>query len=82
MRSACSVCRPRAQQVEQEVGSGDPAHVLVETIERQGCDAVIMSAHGGGLRAAVMGSVSQEMVQISPVPVTLVKAPPEPTARD
>ena len=52
--------------------------MLVEVIERLGCDAVIMSTRGGGLRAAVMGSVSQALVQISPVPVTLVKSPPEP----
>jgi nucleotide-binding universal stress UspA family protein len=75
MRSAVRLLQAAGQQVEQDVSTGDPAHMLVEAIERQGCDAVIMAARGGGLRAAVMGSVSQEMVQIAPVPVTLVKAP-------
>jgi nucleotide-binding universal stress UspA family protein len=32
-----------------------------------------MSTHGGGLRAAVLGSVSQELVQLAAVPVTLVR---------
>ena len=41
------------------------------------------SASGrGGLRAAVLGSVSQEMVQRSAVPVTLVKVPDEEPAGD
>ena len=82
MRSAVQLLTAAGQQVLQDVSTGDPAHMLVEAVERQGCDAVIMAARGGGLRAAVMGSVSQEMVQISPVPVTLVKAPPESTTRD
>lgn len=73
MRSAVQRLRAAGAAVEQEVGSGDPAQVLVEIIERHGCEAVIMCTHGGGLRAAVMGSVSQAMVQHSPVPVTLVR---------
>ena len=75
MRSAVHRLQAAGVPVEQEVGSGDPAHVLVDIIERNGCEAVIMCTHGGGLRAAVMGSVSHAMVQHSPVPVTLVKVP-------
>lgn len=75
MRSAVQRLKAAGVPVEQEVGSGDPAHVLVDIIERHGCEAVIMSTRGGGLRAAVMGAVSQAMVQHSPVPVTLVRVP-------
>jgi nucleotide-binding universal stress UspA family protein len=82
MRPAVKLLQAAGQQVVQDVSTGDPVHRLVEVIERQGCDAVIMSARGGGLRAAVMGSVSQEMVQVSPVPVTLVKVRPESALRD
>ena len=75
VRQAMGLLAAAAQQVEADVSTGDPAHMLVEAVERHACDAVIMSTRGGGLRAAVLGSVSQEMVQISPVPVTLVKPP-------
>lgn len=75
MRPAVQLLQAAGLQVVQEVATGDPAHMLVDILERNACDAIIMSARGGGLRAAVLGSVSQEMVQISPVPVTLVKAP-------
>ncbi|MFN3496498.1 MAG: universal stress protein [Hydrogenophaga sp.] len=82
VRPAVSLLSAAAQQVETAVASGDPAHMLAEILESHGCDAVIMSARGGGLRAAVLGSVSQEMVQRSAVPVTLVKVPDDAQADD
>jgi nucleotide-binding universal stress UspA family protein len=75
VRPAVQMLQAAGLQVVQDVATGDPANMLVEILERNGCDAVIMTAHGGGLRAAVLGSVSQEMVRLSPVPVTLVKPP-------
>lgn len=60
---------------ESEVAAGDPAHTLIDIIERFGCDAVIMGARGmGALNAALVGSVSLEVLRASPVPVTIVKA--------
>ncbi|MDR7093166.1 universal stress protein [Hydrogenophaga laconesensis] len=75
VRPAMALLSAAGQQVEALVVSGDPAQVLAELVESQGCDSVFMSTRGGGLRAAVLGSVSQDMVQRSPVPVTLVKVP-------
>jgi nucleotide-binding universal stress UspA family protein len=82
VRPAVALLSAAGQQVETAVASGDPAHMLADILESHGCDAVIMSARGGGLRAAVLGSVSQEMVQRSAVPVTLVKVPDEEPAGD
>jgi nucleotide-binding universal stress UspA family protein len=75
VRPAVALLSAAGLQVESTVASGDPANMLVERLESHGCDAVIMSTRGSGLRAAVLGSVSQEMVQLSPVPVTLVRVP-------
>lgn len=75
MRPAVQLLQAAGLLVTQEVAVGDPANMLVEILERHGCEAVIMTAHGGGVRAALLGSVSQEMVRISPVPITLVKPP-------
>ena len=62
---------------EREIASGDPAHTLVDIIERYACDAVIMGARGmGRLRRAMLGSVSHEMLHAAPVPVTIVKVVP------
>jgi nucleotide-binding universal stress UspA family protein len=64
---------------EREVASGDPGHVLIDIVERYGCDAVVMGARGvGSVRSALFGSVSQSVLQHSPVPVTIVRrAEPE-----
>jgi nucleotide-binding universal stress UspA family protein len=59
---------------ECEVAKGDPAHTLVEISERFGCDMVIMGASGmSGLRSAMLGSVSNEVLHASGVPVVIVK---------
>lgn len=61
-------------QYECEVAKGDPAHTLVEISERFGCDMVIMGASGmSGLRSAMLGSVSNEVLLASGVPVVIVK---------
>ena len=60
--------------VESEIGSGEPAPTLIELADRHGCEAIIMGARGmGALRAALIGSVSQAVLQASKVPVTIVK---------
>ena len=59
---------------ECEVAKGDPAHTLLDIVERFGCDLVIMGARGlGTLRTALLGSVSHEMLHAAGVPVMIVK---------
>jgi nucleotide-binding universal stress UspA family protein len=63
-----------ALSFEREIGSGDPAPVLLDLAERSKCDAIIMSARGrGALRSALLGSVSQAVLQSATIPVTIVK---------
>ena len=64
-------------EYDREVARGDPAHTLVDMVERFACDLVIMGERGTNLRrSALLGSVSHEVLHASPVPVTLVKMPP------
>lgn len=59
---------------EREIGSGEPAAALLELAEHHHCDAIVMGARGwGALRSALMGSVSQAVLQSSNLPVTIVK---------
>lgn len=59
---------------EREIGSGDPAQMVLEIAERYACELIIMGARGrGALRSALLGSVSQAVLQASPVPVTIVR---------
>lgn len=79
---AVSLVEASGVDFEAVVARGDPAHTLLDLIERHDCDGVVMGAHGKGMvRQALLGSVTMEMVHAAPVPVTLVK-PTEDTALD
>ena len=59
---------------ETEIASGDPAHTIVDILERYGCDMVVMGASGmSPLRGALLGSVSNEVLHSANVPVMIVK---------
>jgi nucleotide-binding universal stress UspA family protein len=59
---------------ESEVASGDPAHTLIDILERYGCDLVVMGASGTStLRRALLGSVSNEVLHAAGVPVMIIK---------
>jgi nucleotide-binding universal stress UspA family protein len=74
LEAAQALCEDAGVQHESEIASGEPANVLIDIIERFGCDAVIIGAGSeGSLSAALLGSVSQAVAHASPVPVTLVK---------
>jgi nucleotide-binding universal stress UspA family protein len=74
LESAETLLRGAGVQWQSEIASGDPAHVLVEMIERHGIDAVIMGARGlGAARSAIAGSVSHWLLVHGPVPVTVVR---------
>jgi len=83
LRPAVALLEAAGQKVVQEVASGDPAHMLIEAVERHGCHAVVMAAGTeGGLRTALLGSVTQYLVDHSPVPVTVVREPVAPSEED
>ncbi len=67
---------------ECEVASGDAAHAIIDMVDRFECDAVVMGARGASaLRSALLGSVSNEVLHASSVPVIIVKAVvPDPEA--
>ncbi len=53
---------------------GDPASIIAEYVEDNGCDAVIMGTRGlGPISGLVMGSVASKVIHLVKVPVTLVK---------
>ena len=56
------------------VQKGDPARTILELCRKEGADLVVMASHGkGGLKRAFMGSVSDEVVRQSRVPVLIVR---------
>ena len=74
MASAMALFSEAGVPFESEVRAGYPAPMLIEIAEDYSCDAIIIGANGHGtLRSALLGSVSQAILQTSNVPVTLVK---------
>jgi nucleotide-binding universal stress UspA family protein len=68
--------RFRAETVAHtvEVLEGDPAETIAHHAEQLGCEAIVMGSRGmGRIAGLVMGSVSTKVVQLTPLPVTLVK---------
>lgn len=85
MAGAVALVEAARVPYETEIGVGPVAATLVDMVERCGCDALFIGARGlGGLRGALLGAVSQELVHLSPVPVTVVKhaEPLEPDVED
>ena len=74
LQSAMALLDAAGVQYECEVAKGDPAHTIIDIAERFACDMVVMGARGNSaLRSAMMGSVSNEVLHASPVPVVIVK---------
>jgi nucleotide-binding universal stress UspA family protein len=61
---------------ESEVAGGEATHLIIDLVENYGCDAVVMGARGmGDPDAGGFGSVAEQLLLHSPVPVTLVRRP-------
>lgn len=76
MAPAVALADAAGVSYETEVGLGEPAATLVAMAERNGCDLIVIGALGqGGVRRALIGSVSREVARLSTVPVTIVKHP-------
>lgn len=68
-----AVLGPEAQTATLHVVRGGPVHVLLTKAEEVGADLLVVAATGkGGVARTLMGSVSQRLVQKSPVPVLSV----------
>lgn len=58
---------------EREIGSGEPGPTLVELAKQFNCSLIVMGARGrGAVASALLGSVSTSVLQLSPLPVTVV----------
>lgn len=57
-----------------QVRSGDVARTLVGTARELSCDVIVMGSRGQGAAAEfALGSVSREVLRLSPLPVVCIK---------
>jgi len=74
MDKICDEQLQDCSKLQRRVVSGDPATEILKTIEAEDIDLVIMGTHGRkGLEHAIFGSVAENVVKKSPVPVMTVK---------
>ncbi len=60
--------------VETQVMEGSPSRKIVHYAEREGCDLIAMGTHGrGGIDRLLLGSVAEQVVRSSEVPVLTVR---------
>jgi len=61
-------------KAHREIRQGLPAEEILESIREHGADLVVMGSRGlTGARRAMMGSTTEEVLRLSPVPVLVVK---------
>jgi nucleotide-binding universal stress UspA family protein len=66
-----------AEQFQTELVAGLPASRILEVAERIGARMIVMGSQGRtGLSHLLLGSKAERVVQLSPIPVTIVKAKP------
>jgi len=74
LRDAEDVLRKARIPHTARVVPGNPAERIVEAAEEGNCTRIVMGTRGPGALASVfLGSVAYRVVQLSPIPVTLVK---------
>ncbi len=73
-RSALSLLVEANLECRLHRRTGSPADQIIACAEEFSCDAIVLGSHGAGLAlAALLGSVASRVVDLSEVPVTLVK---------
>ena len=65
-----------AEHLTRELVVGVPVRRILEVAERINARLIVMGSHGRtGLSHLLLGSKAQSVVQLAPMPVTIVKAP-------
>jgi nucleotide-binding universal stress UspA family protein len=65
---------PRGADVEEAIGSGDPARFILEYAARQTAPAIVMGSHGHSeAEELLLGSVSSKVLHQAHCPVTILR---------
>jgi nucleotide-binding universal stress UspA family protein len=63
-----------AESFDSEVQTGRPTRTIISYVERNNIDHVVMGSRGlTGIKRILLGSVAENVVRRSPVPVTVVR---------
>lgn len=74
MRPALTLLERAGVPFKSYSRTGAPADVILKFARERHCDAIVMGTRGmGALAGLVLGSVAMKVIQLAPIPVTLVK---------
>ena len=74
LKDALALARTAQTAHTAEVALGKPAQEIVEHARRHGCERIVMGSRGNGALAGVfLGSVANQVLQLSDLPVTLLR---------
>lgn len=74
VREAAAVLDERGIRHEETVLEGPAAGAILEAARIRGCDLIVLGSRGlGRVEVALLGSVSQQVVQQAPCPVLIVR---------
>lgn len=66
----------RLPRAKSKLKMGEPWQEIIDAIKESKADLLVMGTHGRrGLEHAIMGSVAEKLVRLSPVPVLTVRGP-------
>jgi nucleotide-binding universal stress UspA family protein len=68
--------RDRCPDARRVLKVGPPWQEILAAAAENGADLVVVGTHRRGLVHAVLGSVAERVVRLSPVPVLTVRSPP------
>lgn len=72
--AAMATAADHGVEIETELEVGRPPHVIVEYAEDNDVDQIVMGCHGrSGVARVLLGSVAEDVVRRSTVPVTVVR---------
>ena len=67
---------PAPEDLSQQLIAGLPTTRILEVAEHTGAQLIVMGSRGRtGLNHVLLGSKAEKIAQLSPIPVTIVKAP-------
>jgi nucleotide-binding universal stress UspA family protein len=74
LESVAKTTRARWNRVDSVFCTGNVPESILELARRKGCDLLVVGTHGRrGLSHALLGSIAEKIVRLSPIPVLTVR---------
>lgn len=71
---ASDIAAEHGHELETDIDTGTPDHVIVERAADEGYDAIVIGSHGReGVSRILLGSVAENVVRRASVPVVVVR---------